>query len=540
MSGRKGVSIAPDVNKMAEEQQKKKELQPPSNIYTKNPHHMINKVFDYEEATKLFNGNQPTQLSGGMGSIKLVKYKGQEYVMKEVAVPVNDQKSLLTTIREFFTMASLDHCAISPGDFFSFPPKDAKPVEYSFEKVKKQAFLFYVLSKKQEYFSCKHQIARSISFYNYMHNGNKDDNLWRSAQYGNIDDKTAQENYDFWENYDTKLKILYGATGGLWYIHKCGLIHRDIKPDNIFLDGFMEPKIGDFGLAISSVFTQTRTSGSVAGTGAFMPNIPDQWDVKDDIYCLGLTFHMILNDVPTPKEGDLIVTLKLSANWSQNQLNQYINAEEGAKITIGQNEFTKRKAFEKYLFVQDRRDKDDDKYLKYPFSDQLRQVLRRTLHPDRSNRPSLFDIQKAILAEREYCLNNKKAKFNPNATINGNKTTSFEVYSNNVDNETVSKCKAPSLMSNYTKALISNKEETLSLYEKYYPDIASRLVSFAVDHYLEDSSENRKETLESRIKTIHDQFEKTTPVDQRYSPELSILSEILEDEELIQKDDSFC
>ena len=494
-------------------------------IYTKNPHHMVNKTINYETAKKLFNENQSTNFSGGMGSVKMVSMDGQEYVMKQVAVPLNKQSTLLTTIREFFTMASLDHCAISPGDYFAFPPENTTPVNVMNGNEAVASLMFYVLSKKQEFFSCKHQIARSISFKN---RGNSNDNLWCDSQYGSPSLEIAKENYEFWENYDTKLKILYGSAGGLWYIHKCGLIHRDIKPDNIFLDGFMEPKIGDFGLAVSSAFTQTSVSGHVAGTEAFMPLITDKWDVKDDIYCLALTFLMILNDIPDVK--NLIITLKHSAHWTDAQFTAYRNAEEDKQLTINQTTFTKKKAYENYLW---------DK-LQFPKSDSLKNVLRAALHRERSLRPTLFQIQKAIRDEREFCVKNKEANFNPNATIRGNKVTPFEDYSNNVDNETVSKCKAPSLVSNYTKALISNKEETLSLYEKYYPDIASRLVSFALDHYLKDSSENRKETLESRIKDIQAQYDKTTPADQRYSPELSILNEILEDADLIQKDHSFC
>lgn len=43
--------------------------------------------------------------------------------------------------------------------------------------------------------------------------------------------------------------IAYGIAAGLDRLHKHKMIHRDIKPDNIFLNSHHEPKIGDFGFA---------------------------------------------------------------------------------------------------------------------------------------------------------------------------------------------------------------------------------------------------------------------------------------------------
>lgn len=43
--------------------------------------------------------------------------------------------------------------------------------------------------------------------------------------------------------------IAKGLIQGLIHIHKTGILHRDIKPQNILLDEHMNPKICDFGVA---------------------------------------------------------------------------------------------------------------------------------------------------------------------------------------------------------------------------------------------------------------------------------------------------
>ncbi len=82
--------------------------------------------------------------------------------------------------------------------------------------------------------------------------------------------------------------------------HRAGVIHRDLKPQNIMLNQKGWPYVMDFGLAKSlSTDSTLSASGVVMGTPAFMP--PEQAqarvgdiDEQSDVYSLGATLYAIL------------------------------------------------------------------------------------------------------------------------------------------------------------------------------------------------------------------------------------------------------
>lgn len=89
-------------------------------------------------------------------------------------------------------------------------------------------------------------------------------------------------------------RMMIDAARGLHAIHQAGVIHRDVKPANLFLCGSGIATIGDFGIAFDPL--QGDTAQFSAGTPRFMA--PEQWERKSlgrhtDIYALGATAHLL-------------------------------------------------------------------------------------------------------------------------------------------------------------------------------------------------------------------------------------------------------
>jgi serine/threonine-protein kinase len=114
-------------------------------------------------------------------------------------------------------------------------------------------------------------------------------------------------------------QIAAGIADGLEAAHIRGVLHRDLKPDNVLLDSEGRPKLADFGIARLAAATALTRTGELLGTPRYLAPEQMSGDVVDeraDVYALGVILYEMLTGMQptggtTPSE---IVSRRLRAD----------------------------------------------------------------------------------------------------------------------------------------------------------------------------------------------------------------------------------
>src|SRR5699024_6678624 len=113
---------------------------------------------------------------------------------------------------------------------------------------------------------------------------------------------------------DEALDIMKQLTDAIAHAHANGLIHRDIKPQNILMDKFGNVKVTDFGIAIALSATSLTQTNSILGSVHYLS--PEQArggmaTKKSDIYSLGIVFYELLTGhLPFSGQSPISIALK--------------------------------------------------------------------------------------------------------------------------------------------------------------------------------------------------------------------------------------
>jgi serine/threonine protein kinase/TPR repeat protein len=126
---------------------------------------------------------------------------------------------------------------------------------------------------------------------------------------------TARDTRHTAERYRTAARMGIQAAEALQHAHDAGVLHRDIKPNNLMLDGDGQLYITDFGLARIEADAGMTMTGDIVGTLRYMA--PEQAlakrvviDHRADVYSLGATLYELLTLEPAFAETDRSELLK--------------------------------------------------------------------------------------------------------------------------------------------------------------------------------------------------------------------------------------
>jgi eukaryotic-like serine/threonine-protein kinase len=104
----------------------------------------------------------------------------------------------------------------------------------------------------------------------------------------------------------TALDIMTGVLDGLAAAHASGIVHRDVKPENVLLTPDGRVKVADFGLARAQAAAGHTRAGLLIGTVAYLPPeqvTGDSAGPRGDVYSAGVVLFELLTGRP-PFSGD--------------------------------------------------------------------------------------------------------------------------------------------------------------------------------------------------------------------------------------------
>ena len=133
---------------------------------------------------------------------------------------------------------------------------------------------------------------------------------------GSLRDRLDAERQLSWQD---AVPVAIAIAGAAQAAHDQGVLHRDIKPDNILIDTYGNPRLTDFGIA-SVASNQTATTSTSATLAHAAPELLEGRPSTEavDVYAIGSTlYHLILGHPPFSRTDDSSVTALITRTLTE-------------------------------------------------------------------------------------------------------------------------------------------------------------------------------------------------------------------------------
>uniref|UniRef100_A0AAX7U0Y1 Eukaryotic translation initiation factor 2-alpha kinase 1 n=1 Tax=Astatotilapia calliptera TaxID=8154 RepID=A0AAX7U0Y1_ASTCA len=265
---------------------------------------------------------------GSYGNVFKVmnKLDGQYYAMKKILIKKVSKEDCMKVLREVKMLSSLQHVNVvgyhtawmehvqpAACEYFNSvlhmfawkkcmmgPLMETLCVNYMKVEMSNRSFFFFFIAKKKSR-GCNFsvmaylQVHFHLMLYIQMQLCERSLKDWISER--NAKPKEEQISRCPYACIDTEhtLRLLRHILEGVEYIHSNGIMHRDLKPRNIFLHGHdCHVRIGDFGLACRDIIADgLKNCSHTSGVGTFVYAAPEQlkgsnYNSKSDMYSIGV------------------------------------------------------------------------------------------------------------------------------------------------------------------------------------------------------------------------------------------------------------
>ncbi|HMM66270.1 MAG TPA: bifunctional serine/threonine-protein kinase/formylglycine-generating enzyme family protein [Dokdonella sp.] len=120
---------------------------------------------------------------------------------------------------------------------------------------------------------------------------------------------------DFRDDENGLIALLRALLDALGYAHARGIVHRDVKPENVLFDNADRPQLADFGIALAPNDGSSRITGDGLAIGTSAQMSPEQAradpvDGRSDLYSLGvLAYELLTGKLPFQADDPLALAL---------------------------------------------------------------------------------------------------------------------------------------------------------------------------------------------------------------------------------------